>query len=63
MYNRWEEDKTERGQQNNPVLAQDGIVGKPEGLALHRKEGILPFGPGGQREECTQRDRYFRVNT
>lgn len=39
----------QRGQQSNPVLAEDGIVGKQEGLALHRKEGILSFGPGRQR--------------
>ena len=60
MYNIWEEDKTER-QQSNPVLAEDGKAGKLEDLALHRKHGILSFGPGRQRQGCRQRDGHFPV--
>ena len=37
------------GKQNNPGLAEDGIIGKEEISSLRRKPDILLSGPGWQR--------------
>lgn len=51
------------GQQSDPGLAEHGTVGTPEGLAYHRTQVMLSSRPEGQREELTEENRHFQVNT
>lgn len=51
------------GQQSDPGLAEHGTVGTLEGLAYHRTQVILSSSPEGQREEFTEENIHFQVNT